>query len=433
MVNDAQALLANRIADLRSSREAIDSAFANLDWARLEQELSVLKSKFRQGAPLRESSETILMTLNVLRTQGRKYNLPADRPEVLQAHEHARQQGLTLIQELERREASGAAAQEAPPPLELGIAIAARGLEKRYGRFRLKQVGLEVRHGEVVAIVGANSSGKSTLLRILSGVERAERGELLFSDSKGQPQPWLKVRPQIGYVSQQPQGWRDSVEMHLSLRAAFAGTLGEANKDLVDQEIQRLGLIDVRELRWSELSGGMKMRCALASALVTRPSILILDEPLAPLDWLALQTFLRDLRAFADEPDRRLAIVLSSQHVLDVEAIADRVYMLDDGSILKPSPALDPRRLLAFYLTSAGTALDDFCERFNAAAGAQSDREHTAIQVERKGIQTLLKLPAHVSLATLLDELRANGIHVKGVADITDSSLRLLLEAKRAP
>jgi ABC-2 type transport system ATP-binding protein len=91
-------------------------------------------------------------------------------------------------------------------------------------------------------------------------------------------------------------------------------------------------LEDHQRKRWRELSGGFQMRAAMARALVRRPKLLILDEPLAPLDVRSQWTFLEDLRDMANAIRDPVAIVISSQHLYEVEAIADRIVFLNNGA-----------------------------------------------------------------------------------------------------
>src|SRR5262249_52990640 len=102
----------------------------------------------------------------------------------------------------------------------------------------------------------------------------------------------------------------------------------------VDFILHRLGLAQYRDHTWSEISGGYQMRFELAKALISQPKCLILDEPLAPLDIVTQQLFLQDLRDLAHAVRHPLPILVSSQHLYEIETIADQMLVLNDGKCL---------------------------------------------------------------------------------------------------
>jgi ABC-type multidrug transport system ATPase subunit len=122
--------------------------------------------------------------------------------------------------------------------------------------------------------------------------------------------------------------------MNLHFAAAAHGIRGRRNRDLVEWHIERYGLSEYRRTSWKALSGGYRLRFELVKALVSNPRLLVLDEPLASLDIIARQDFLRDLRAIAYSVSCPIPILITSQHIYEIDAIADQVIVLDSGKCL---------------------------------------------------------------------------------------------------
>lgn len=217
------------------------------------------------------------------------------------------------------------------------IIITAKNITKKYPRssFSLNVDDLELAEGEIIGLVGENATGKSTLLNILAGELSKSSGEIqypLFQNSKSIN--WIKVKPQIAYVPQHLPEWHGSLRENISFHAAIHGIKGEENDKAVERIIQLLGLGTHDSKSWKELSGGYKLRFALAKALVWKPKLLILDEPLAHLDVNAQITVLNDLRHLAKNKKNPLSVLVSSQHIHEIEFIADRILFMREGTIV---------------------------------------------------------------------------------------------------
>lgn len=193
---------------------------------------------------------------------------------------------------------------------------------KRYdnGQLALADMTLNVREGEILGIVGGSGCGKSTLLRLVSGLIAPSAGSIVL-DGK----PVTTPRPEIGVVFQEPRlmPWltvQQNVEFGLSdmkarERHARSGAI-----------IERVGLARFARALPRELSGGMAQRAAIARALVTRPSVLLLDEPFSALDALmrtALQAHLLDIWA-----DTRPTMILVTHDIEEALFLADRVIVM---------------------------------------------------------------------------------------------------------
>ncbi len=203
--------------------------------------------------------------------------------------------------------------------------------------FSLSLSELCLKYGEITSLIGENGNGKTTLLKIIAGELKETEGDLKYpalSKEKSKIKDYYGIKQQIAYIPQELPRWSGLLVDNLHFSAAIHGIKGDQNEFEVDYVISRLGLDTHRNSTWDEISGGFKMRFALARALVWNPKILILDEPLANLDINTQMTFLEDLRDIADSIENRKSIILSSQHLHEVETITDNVIFLKKGSVL---------------------------------------------------------------------------------------------------
>lgn len=230
--------------------------------------------------------------------------------------------------------------------------IECRGLAKRYGHtWALRDCGLAIPEGHVVALVGPNGAGKTTLLNLAAGLLRPTAGDMTVL---GDHRPGSAVaRVGIGFVSQ-------NAPLYGHLRAAdmlaLAGNLNVTWDS--DRALARLNDLRVPlDRKVHALSGGQRAQLALTIALAKRPRLLILDEPLASLDPLARHEFMASL--MAEVAERSLSVVFSSHVVAELERIADYLVILNNG---QPQLAGGVEDLLAVHriLTGPGNggALD---------------------------------------------------------------------------
>ena len=155
-------------------------------------------------------------------------------------------------------------------------------VEKRFSEevVALKGMDLSLQRGDFCCLVGPSGCGKSTALRLIAGLARPSSGHLRWSGSQDLPR-----EGQIGFVFQEPtlMPWRrvwENVWLPLQLR----GMSRSASQDAVDEAIELVGLTDAVRMFPRQLSGGMKMRVSIARALVTKPALMLMDEPFAALD-----------------------------------------------------------------------------------------------------------------------------------------------------
>lgn len=218
-----------------------------------------------------------------------------------------------------------------------GITICnAAGLCKRYKQnstFEFTDISLTLGAGRITGIVGENGSGKTTLLKILAGELAPDQGNIIFPiwESKKQKGDCLMAKHHIAYMPQQLKKWHGVVEDTLSFSASIHGITGKENREEVEFMIYRLGLEQYRHFRWHEISGGYKTRFELAKLMIWKPELLILDEPLAHLDINTQPAFLQDLRDLANSVINPLAVIITSQHLYEIENIVDEIMFIKDG------------------------------------------------------------------------------------------------------
>lgn len=213
-------------------------------------------------------------------------------------------------------------------------------LGKRYasGRFSLSGVSLELQAGGIIGLVGENGNGKTTLLRLLATELKPDSGTIRYPFIRDAEDEY-DLRTQLVYIEQRIPRWWGSLMDNLQFTLAHYGLHGEENLLRAELMIARLGLRPFRQLSWNRLSSGYRTRFELAKTLLRQPRILLLDEPLANLDILSQQTILQDLRLMARSSVTPFGMLLSSQHIYEVEKVSDRIIFLRDGKPQYSAPA----------------------------------------------------------------------------------------------
>ncbi len=207
-----------------------------------------------------------------------------------------------------------------------------KGVKKRYssGVFTLGPVTLQIESGDIVGLVGENGNGKTTLLRILANELTFDEGTVFYNFENKETDIY-NLRSKLIYIPQRTPTWYGFVKDNLKLTATHYGIKGEENEALVTLLIMRFGLWKYRNMKWSQLSSGYKMRFELVRTFLRKPKIMFLDEPLANLDILAQQVILEDLKYMAKSLHNPIGIVLSSQVLYEVEKVSDEVVFLKNG------------------------------------------------------------------------------------------------------
>ncbi len=180
---------------------------------------------------------------------------------------------------------------------------------------------LELSPGRVTALLGPTGCGKSTLLRLIGGVETPTAGSIE-----------IEPEPRIGFCFQEPRllPWR-SVRRNVALPLELAGASSDSCRIEADRRLEMVGLGDAAEFLPAALSGGMRMRAAVARAFIADPNLLLLDEPFAALDEVT--------RLRLDEEVASLVRKRSITALLVTHSIAEAVFLADEVVVLSPRPA----------------------------------------------------------------------------------------------
>lgn len=207
-----------------------------------------------------------------------------------------------------------------------------KNYKSRAVKFQLSNIDINLKLGEITAVVGENGNGKTTLLKIIAGELATNTGKITYPCLHLNSKPdFYYIKQQIAYIPQELPKWSGLLADNLHFAASVHGITGEDNQDIVDFTISRLGLEKYKKASWNEISGGFKMRFVLAKAIICNPKLIILDEPLANLDINTQVLFLQDLRDFSRSKKNPISIIISSQHLYEVENIADNILFLKDG------------------------------------------------------------------------------------------------------
>ena len=217
------------------------------------------------------------------------------------------------------------------------------GISKTYkskaNSFTLAPIDLELRAGEITAVVGENGDGKTTLLSLISGRLSITRGAAHYPylEKQGSTSAYER-RQHIAMLTQELPAWKGKLADNLRFFAAIRGIKGDANEEWIMFLLDRLGLMKYKEATWNQISGGFRTRFSLARALAEKPNLLVLDEPLANLDINTQLRFLDDLRDLVKTLEQPITMVISSQHLHEIETISDKIIFIREGETLYNGP-----------------------------------------------------------------------------------------------
>jgi lipopolysaccharide export system ATP-binding protein len=213
--------------------------------------------------------------------------------------------------------------------------LRAENLSKRYrNRTVVNGVSLDLKRGEIVGLLGPNGAGKTTTFYMIVGMIKANSGSIFLNDTEITSMPmYERARQGIGYLAQEASVFRNmSVENNLRSVLEFTPlSLSERQKRL-DTLIDEFGLNHVRRSQGITLSGGERRRTEIARALATDPKFILLDEPFAGVDPIAVE----DIQAIvAGLKNKNIGILITDHNVHETLSITDRAYLLFEGKILK--------------------------------------------------------------------------------------------------
>ncbi|GAB4429879.1 MAG: hypothetical protein OHK0039_48580 [Bacteroidia bacterium] len=362
------------------------------------------------------------------------YNLYAAQEQATQSPEALRKlldQAHDLLRALQAWIDTQAPATAAETPVQIrdnSVVFRGHQVTKRYDSpghtFQLPPLDLQLRLGEITGVVGENGNGKTTLLRIVAGDLSHSSGTISYPWLKVDVPDWYRIKQRIALINQHLDPWQGYLKENLHFMAAIHGIRGRENEELVEFMLHRLGLTQYENALWSEISSGYKLRFELARALVRRPALLVIDEPLANLDINTQQIFLQDLRYLANSTQYPMSIFLSSQHLHEVESIADNILFIKNGELLYNGRMADfgRDRQENLYEFTSPLPKAEIVQRLER----QIQAGH--IHIEDRGRHFLARTPVTVDAQALLELLVQAQITVSYFRDISTSTLKLFRE-----
>lgn len=233
------------------------------------------------------------------------------------------------------------------------VKLEAFNLVKTYGgRTVVKDVSITVSQGEIVGLLGPNGAGKTTSFYMMVGLVKADTGKITLNEVDITEQPIHKrALNGIGYLPQEASVFRDlSIEENIMAVLENRNLSYRERKDLMNSLIQDFKLDHVRKSKGSALSGGERRRVEIARALALEPKFVLLDEPFAGVDPLAVS----DIQALIEGlKTRNIGVLITDHNVRETLGIVDRAYIMNSGELLvsgKPAELINDERARKFYL-----------------------------------------------------------------------------------
>ena len=226
-------------------------------------------------------------------------------------------------------------------PLERKGVLTVHGVEKTFvGRKVVKGVSLYVRKGEAVGLLGPNGAGKTTVFYMITGLIRADKGRIELDGHNVTPLPmYQRARLGIGYLPQEASIFRGlNVEQNIRAVLEVVEKSAKRRERDLDELLEEFNITRLRKTPSIALSGGERRRVEIARALATRPNYMLLDEPFAGIDPIAvgdIQTLVRHLT------NRGIGVLITDHNVRETLGLTDRAYIIYSGEVLMEGRAAD--------------------------------------------------------------------------------------------
>lgn len=236
---------------------------------------------------------------------------------------------------------------------DAGHSLVAEHLQKSYGRRRVvNDVSLHVSKGEVVGLLGANGAGKTTTFYMIVGLEPTERGDILLNGRDVSSLPmYLRARLGMGYLPQEPSIFRKlTAEQNILAVLETMKMSREERFARLEELLNEFGIAHVRRVRGDALSGGERRRVEIARCLATEPEYILLDEPFAGIDPLAIDD-IREIILYLRQ--QSIGILITDHNVRETLGITDRAYIMAEGKILRsgvPTQLVEDSDVRRLYL-----------------------------------------------------------------------------------
>lgn len=217
--------------------------------------------------------------------------------------------------------------------------LRAENIVKTYrSRTVVKGVSVEVSQGEIVGLLGPNGAGKTTSFYMMVGLIKPNEGKVFLDEKEITTEPMYKrAQMGVGYLAQEASVFRKlSVEDNVLAVLEMTKLSKEAQADKLEELLNEFGLQHIRKSKGDLLSGGERRRTEIARALATDPKFILLDEPFAGVDPIAVEDI---QQIVAKLKEKNIGILITDHNVHETLTITDRAYLLFEGSILKAGTA----------------------------------------------------------------------------------------------
>ena len=215
------------------------------------------------------------------------------------------------------------------------LKLAANNITKRYGKRKVvDNVSIEVLQGEIVGLLGPNGAGKTTSFYTIVGLIKPNAGSIVLNDSDITSYPmYQRAQNGIGYLAQEASVFRKlSVEDNIRCVLELTKMSKYEQQEKTESLLEEFSLTSIRKNRGDLLSGGERRRTEIARALATNPKFLLLDEPFAGVDPVAVEDIQKIVALLKK---KNIGILITDHNVQETLAITDRTYLMFEGKILK--------------------------------------------------------------------------------------------------
>jgi len=216
-----------------------------------------------------------------------------------------------------------------------------QNLVKKYKNRRVvDEVSVSVEQGEIVGLLGPNGAGKTTTFYMIVGLITPYEGSIMLDDKEITREPvYKRARMGIGYLAQEASVFRKlSVEDNIKAVLEMSSLSRPEQRDRTESLLSEFGLLKIRKSLGIQLSGGERRRTEIARALALNPSFILLDEPFAGVDPIAVE----DIQQIVSRlKEKNIGILITDHNVHETLAITERAYLMFEGTILKAGTASD--------------------------------------------------------------------------------------------
>ncbi len=211
-------------------------------------------------------------------------------------------------------------------------------VKKYHNRAVVDHVSIEVEQGEIVGLLGPNGAGKTTSFYMIVGLIRPREGKIYLDNEDITALPvYMRARRGIGYLAQEASVFRNlSVENNLRAVLELSDFTKDEQAERLESLLSEFGLQKIRKSKGIQLSGGERRRTEIARALALKPKFILLDEPFAGIDPIAVE----DIQSIVSHlKNKNIGILITDHNVHETLSITDRAYLLFEGTILKSGTA----------------------------------------------------------------------------------------------